>query len=178
MAADAGECTVLVLLDLSAAFDTVDHCIVMNRLHSLVGISGRALDWLSSYLSDRSFSVSIGTYMSDSAPLSCGVPQGFVLGPLLFSLYMLPLGRIISSFKISYHCYADDIQLYIYFSPDRLEKLSLLQNCLASINKWMSDNFLQLNNDETEVMIIAPDKFTPKIRQAIGGVYHHLIAVT
>ncbi len=107
--------------------------------------------------------------MSDSAPLTCGVPQGSVLGPLLFSLYMLPLGKIISSFKISCHCYADDIQLYIYFSPDRLEKLSLLQNCLASINKWMSDNFLQLNNDKTEVMIIAPDNITTKIRQVVGG---------
>ncbi len=154
MAADAGECSVLILLDLSTAIDTVDHCILINRLHSLLDISGLALDWLSSNLSDRSFSVSIGTYMSDSVPLSCGVPQGSVLGPLLFSLYMLPLGKIISSFKIYYHCYADDIKLYIYFSPDRLDKLSLLQNCLASINKWMSDNFLQLNNDKTEVIII------------------------
>ncbi len=107
--------------------------------------------------------------MSDSAPLTCGVPQGSVLGPLLFSLYMLPLGKIISSFKISCHCYADDIQLYIYFSPDRLEKLSLLQNCLTSINKWMSENVLQLNNDKTEVMIIAPDNITTKIRQVVGG---------
>ncbi len=85
--------------------------------------------------------MSIGTYMSDSVALSCGVPQGSVRGPLLFSLYMLLLGKIISSFKISYHCYANDIQLYIYFSPDRLEKLSLLQNCLAFISKRMSDNF-------------------------------------
>ncbi len=71
-------------------------------------ISGLALDWLSSNLSDRGFSVSIGTYMTDSVPLSCGVPQDSVLGLLLFSLYMLPLGKIISSFKISY-LYADDI---------------------------------------------------------------------
>ncbi len=136
-----------------------------------MGISGRALDWLIYYLSDRSFSLSIGTYMSDSAPLTCGVPQGSVLGPLLFSLYMLPLGKIISSFKISYHCYADDIQFYIYFSPDRLEKRSLLQNCLTSVNKWMSDNFLQLYNDKTEVMIIAPEHITTKIRQIVGGLY-------
>ncbi len=79
---------------------------------------------------------------------------------------MLPLGKIINSFKIiSYHLYADDIQLYISFCPDSLDKLSVLQNCLVSINKWMADNFLQLNNDKTEMMIFAPDNITPKIKQ-------------
>lgn len=165
MAADGGKCSVLVPLDLSAAFDTVDHCTLIDRLKASVGITGSALNWFSSYLSDRSFSVSIGTYMSDSAPLSCGVPQGSVLGPLLFSLYMLPLGKIIGSFEdISYHCYADEIQLYLSFSPHRLDKLSVLHNCLASINKWMADNFLQLNTDKTEVLIFAPDNITPQIR--------------
>ncbi len=105
-----------------------------------------------------------------SVPLSCGLPQGSVLGPLLFNLYMLPLGKIINSFKIiSYHFYSDDIQLYISFSPDSLDKLSVLQNCLVSINKWMADNFLQLNNDKTEMMIFAPDNITPKIKQVMGG---------
>ncbi len=91
-------------------------------------------------------------------------------GTLLFNLYMLPLGKIINSFKIiSYHFYADDIRLYIYFCPDSLDKLSVLQNCLVSINKWMADNFLQLNNDKTEMMIFAPDNITPKIKQVMGG---------
>lgn len=111
MSADAGEFSVLVLLDLSGVSDTVDHCTLIGRLNSLVGISGSALDWFSSYLSDMSFSVSIGSYISNTVSLSCGVPQGSVLGPMLFSLYMLPLGKIISRFKIiSYHFYADDIQ--------------------------------------------------------------------
>jgi len=80
--------------------------------------------------------VSTECFISDSAPLSCVVPQGSVLGPLLFSLYMHPLGMIIRSFKtVFYHCYADGIQLLISFSPFRLDKLSLLLNCLVSINK-------------------------------------------
>ncbi len=104
----------LVLLDLSAAFDTVDHDILLSRLYQLVGISGSALDWFSSNLNDRSFSVAVVQFLSDTVPLSCGVPQGSVLGPMLFSLCMLPLGEIIRCYNgISYYFYADEIQLYI-----------------------------------------------------------------
>ena len=99
MASDAGDCVVLVLLDLSAAFDTVDHAIMLDRLREWVGISGSALQWFASYLSGRSFSVAVGPFSSHSTPLSCGLPQGSVLAPLLFALYMLPLG-IISQFTV------------------------------------------------------------------------------
>src|SRR5437867_7619483 len=117
----------LVLLDLSAAFDTIDHNILLSRLTSNFGISGSALSLISSYLSNRSQSVSIQSHLSPSAPISTGVPQGSVLGPLLFCLYTTPLTYLFSYSPISYHLYADDTQLYISFSSsDSPSHLSIL----------------------------------------------------
>ncbi len=82
----------LILLDLSAALDTIDHVILIKRLSRLVGIRGKALEWFKSHLSHRSSSVKYGNYVSTTATVTCGVPQGSVIGPILFSLYMLPLG--------------------------------------------------------------------------------------
>lgn len=115
MSADSGKHTVLVLLDLTSAFDTIDHNIMLNKLQDLLGISRSVLKWFSSYLTGRSFRVFINQIMSDTVGLWSGVPQGSVLGPILFLLYILSLGQIISQFQdVSYHLYADDIQLYCY----------------------------------------------------------------
>ena len=111
--------TALSLLDLSAAFDTIDHSILIHRLSSWFGFEGTVLSWLQSYLSSRSFIVNINSSLSASLPLHQGVPQGSVLGPLLFILYTTPLSSLISDSSIKHHLYADDTQLFISFSaPD------------------------------------------------------------
>ena len=88
---DGGNNAVLVLLDLSAAFDTLDHKLLLQRLHAEIGLDGSALHWFSSYLSCRSQQVLVGYALSAEAPLLCGVPQGSVLGPVLFS-FLFTLG--------------------------------------------------------------------------------------
>ena len=109
-------CAVMVGLDLSAAFDTINHRILLDRLHSDFGIDGLALLWLRSYLSNRSQYVKFGDHTSPSAALLAGVPQGSVLEPLLFTTYTSPLSDIIKNSDVSFHQYADDTSLYSVLS--------------------------------------------------------------
>jgi len=90
--------------------------------------------------------VSIGDHKSEWTSMTCGVPQGSILGPLLFNLYMLPLSQIMRKNQIAHHSYADDTQIYLAFSPN---DCSLCQ-CIDEINSLMCQNFLQLNKDKTE----------------------------
>ncbi len=142
LASDKGCISLLVSLNLSAAFDTIDHNILIDRLQNYTGIQGQALRWFRSYLSECYHFVYLNGEASQLSPVKYGVPQGSVLGPLLFSLYMLPLGNIIRKFGISFHCYADDTQLYISTRPDATSKLSKLTESVKNIKDWMLNNFL------------------------------------
>ncbi len=102
-------CVILLLLDLSAAFDTVDHRILLDRLSQRFGIVDNALEWFRSYLSDRRQVVKVNGSQSSRRELRCGVPQGSVLGPILFLLYTSPLGDITRyPDQVKFHLYADD----------------------------------------------------------------------
>ena len=146
LAIDRKQISALVLLDMSAAFDTVDHQILLSRLSLNFGIRDSALNFLTSYLLNRTQAVVVDSTTSASTFCSSGVPQGSVLGPLLFSLYTAPLSHIVSSSPIAHHMFADDTQIYISFSAnDSSGPLSVLSDTLDSVHKWLSRNHLTLN---------------------------------
>ena len=112
---DNGDVSLLTLLDLSAAFDTIDPNIFLQRLEHLYGISGTPFNWFRSYLSNlsnRTQTVIINNKLSQPSMLHFGVPQGYVLGPILFILYTIPLTTLIRLHSISNQSFADDTQLY------------------------------------------------------------------
>ena len=114
--------TVLVFIDFSSAFDTIDHAILLLRFRLRYSLEGKALDLIASYLQGRTQRVVIGEQSSSSSMLTSGVPQGSVLGPLLFSLYVQPIGDIIRAHGLFYHQYADDLHLYCHFALTKPNK--------------------------------------------------------
>ena len=174
-ALDDGKETLLVLLDLSAAFDTVDHDILMDRLHSCIGLRCQALQWFSSYIHGRSFAVFLNGTSSDSITLEYGVPQGSVLGPILFTIYTLPLGDLMRSHDVPFKLFADDNQLVNSFwcGDPILGPATVCQteDCIDDVGEWLHENKLALNAPKTDFMDITSSRrsgSTPAI--AVGGV--------
>ena len=152
---DKQETVLLVLLDLSAAFDTINHDILLPRLEHTTGITGSALAWFSSYLKGRSMCASVDGIHSSKHNLKHGVPQGSVLGPVLFSIYITPLYNIFRKHHLNYHGYADDNQLYLSVKHSAVRQgVVNIENCIIDVRKWMASNFLKLNSDKTEFILL------------------------
>ena len=148
-AVDRDEFAALILLDLSAAFDTVDHDILLDRLRVTFGVHNSALSWFRSYLAGRRQHVRCGGTHSAPIDIVCGVPQGSVLGPILFIIYTADLESIVTSI----HKFADDSQLYGSCRPTATSSLSsTVSQCVDSVSSWMCSNRFQLNAEKTEVM--------------------------
>ena len=153
-AADNGLVTRLLSLDLSAAFDTIGHATLFNRLTSGFGIMGSAHNWFRSYRLNRSFHAVIsGSTSSSISPLSCNVPQPqvSVLGPIIFIIYVSTIASIVSSHGVKQQQYADNTHLFLFLSPISLSsKLWSLQQCISSLHSWFLHNGLVLNPSKTE----------------------------
>ena len=152
---DQGDVTVLSLLDLSSAFDTLDHSILFNILQNDFKITDTALNWFKDYLTCRSQSVNICNSFSNPSSLKYGVPQGSVLGPVLFIMYTKSLHNIIRKYSVSDQSFADDTQLYQSCRPIDIDNTILnIENCISDVKSWMQEHKLKLNDSKTETMLI------------------------
>lgn len=164
--ADSRLVSLVALLDLSAAFDTLDHSVLLKRLELTFGVRDTTLAWFTSYVQNRFQSVIVDGMMSAPCPLAFGVPQGSVLGPVLFTLYSQPLSDVIASHNCDFHKYADDTELSKSAAPGEFSTAqSAVQDCVAGVLSWMNSNCLMLNTDKTEVMPVG----APSRLRLVGG---------
>ena len=155
---DAGHCVMLVLLDTSAAIDTINIDLLLNTLHQRFGIGGTAFDWFKSYMTGKSQRVAFGSSSSTATPVYHGVPQGSVLGPVMFNVYRTPIADICKKHQVHYHRSADDIQLYVSYNTAESEELNYakiqLIHCIDEIRACMLLHQLKLNDNNTELMVL------------------------
>ena len=139
---------------------TINHKILLRRLEHSVGISGAALEWLHSYVSERYHQVAVSSAKSSHCLLERGVPQGSVLGPLLYCVYTRPIGDIVTRHGLQYHCYADDTQIYVTVEKDvSIESaLARIETCIIEVAAWMAKNDLNLNAKKSQAIIFQPSK--------------------
>ena len=160
-AIDNRQSVFLVLLDMSSAFDTIDHSILLSMLNQRYAIGGTAIKWFGSYLSDRTQQVRILGESSEPQPLDLGVPQGSVLGPILFTLYSVPLAEIARRHNLSVELYADDSQLYVAFhSTQVMAAVSRIEGCVAEMRSWLAGHKLKMNDEKTVILQVLPPRNT------------------
>ena len=163
LAADQGMVTLLGMLDLSAAFDCVDHHILLRRLRISYGITEVVLEWITSYLTGRSQYVRYNGLKSMVASVACGVPQGSVLGPLYYILYTSDVFKIITQHGFRIHGYADDLQIYDHCSVSDIPILEArFTSCFDSVQSWMNSTRLRLNASKTEFIWLGSSRRLPR----------------
>ena len=166
----------LVLVYLSAAFDTVNHERLLSTLHAF-GITGKALAWFTSYLHNRSQTITISGKQPGCQQLECCVPQWSVLGPILFSVYTAALGLLLRQEETNYSMYADDTDLYLIFKPSGLtENVAKMERTAGPVRMWMAAKVLKMNCAETEVMQITPRRMAMKIECLTMVIGDHVVA--
>ena len=156
------EVACLILLDLSVAFDTTDHDILLSRLKSRFAVTGVVLKRLGSHIKDRTQAVETGVPLSAGSrsefiSLRSGIPQGSVLGPILFTIYTVPISDICRRHQVEFHLYADDSQIYLSLRPSipfsKHDCIARIKKCIEEIGIWMTQNLLKLNSDRTEFIL-------------------------
>ena len=167
MAADDGMVTLVVLLDFSAAFDTVDHNIALSILREQFGFAGAVEEWFRNYLQDRSFAVKVGEITSSTIRLNCSFPQGSTLGPLLYVLYAAELRLVSERHGVSFHGFADDSQLSksMRVGEIRAAKQAMI-DCVMAIKQWSHSHRLKLNASKSEVIWIGTSQQLAHLTEA------------
>lgn len=158
---DRNESCLMILLDLSSAFDTVKHDNLLALLERRMGLSGTVLQWFSSFLYNRTQRIKMKNSILQPSIVTLGVPQGSALSPILFNLLMEPLANALNSSNILYHLYADDTQLYLKISTP--EDLIDLNTMLLNTQSWLTNSHLMLNTKKTEFILISPPSHSPKL---------------
>ena len=149
---DAGSAVALVALDISAAFDAVDHAILLEQLKTKFGLDELPLQWIASYLSGRTSVVRVCASSSAVVVNTTDVPHGSVLEPILFTSYVASVGRLISSFGVGYHKYADDTQLCTALTAPLQTAMDRLDRCSSELQLWFWRNDLLLNPDKSDIV--------------------------